>query len=168
MNKSFRGDCRKAKRVGKTKFNFDNYGTNEFSQAKIVCFDISRSGPDITVTTLAYFWWIYHKKWFFKLGILSLLGIGGVVLASFMGDKTKPYDETFKKLALASFGAIALGGLLTFFTKGSAGGRGMFAISANVGFGVWLAIIVGLAGLGWITGIIKLPPPNPPPPPPKP
>ena len=108
------------------------------------------------------------RNGFSSWGILSLLGIGGVVLASFMGDKTKPYDETFKKLALASFGAIALGGLLTFFTKGSAGGRGMFAISANVGFGVWLAIFVGLAGLGWITGIIKLPPPNPPPPPPKP
>ena len=108
------------------------------------------------------------RNGFSSWGILSLLGIRGVVLASFMGDKTKPYDETFKKLALASFGAIALGGLLTFFTKGSAGGRGMFAISANVGFGVWLAIFVGLAGLGWITGIIKLPPPNPPPPPPKP
>ena len=49
-------------------------------------------------------------------GWLSFLGIIGVVVASLMGDKTKPYDDTFKKVALGSFGVIALGAII-FYDK---------------------------------------------------
>src|SRR5262245_23357538 len=51
------------------------------------------------------------------VGILALLGVIGVIVASFMGDKTKEYDENSKKIAMGSFGAIALGALLTLVTK---------------------------------------------------
>jgi hypothetical protein len=83
-------------------------------------------------------------------GILSLLGIGGVVAASFLGDKTKPYDDTFRKVAMASFGAIGLGALL-FFIRISSAGLG------NIGFGLWLCLIAGVLGLLFVLGIIKLP-----------
>src|SRR5829696_3465838 len=52
-------------------------------------------------------------------GILSLFGVIGVAIASFMGDKTTVYDDTFKKVALGSFAAIALGALLYFFRLNS-------------------------------------------------
>mgnify|MGYP001198442372 FL=1 len=95
-------------------------------------------------------------------GLLSVLGVGGVAVACFMGDKTKEFDATFKKVAMGSFGAIALGALLFFIRIGSAGGG--FGV-AKSGLGLWLCLIAGLAGLGWVMGLIKLPdnkkPPTP-------
>lgn len=82
-------------------------------------------------------------------GLLSFLGVIGVVVACFMGDKTKTFDDTFKKVALASFAAIAAGALI-FFLRISGIGLGS-------GFGLWLCFLAGLAGLGWVTGLIKLP-----------
>ena len=88
-------------------------------------------------------------------GILSLLGVVAVGIISFMGDKSKEYDDNSKKIAMAGFGAIALGGLIFMLTKNSSyGGFGSFL---KPGFGLWLAIIAGLAGLGWLLGLIKLP-----------
>ena len=92
---------------------------------------------------------------FSGVGIISLLGVIGVIVASFMGDKTKEYDQNSKMIAMGSFGALALGALFTLLTK-------YHGVSTNAGLGIWLAIIAGLVGLGWVTGIIKLP--NPPPP----
>lgn len=87
-------------------------------------------------------------------GILSLLGIAGVAVACLMGDKTKEFDEMYKKVAMGSFGAIAGGALIFFLRINSfAGGFG----GVGSGFGLWLCLLAGLAGLGWVLGLIKLP-----------
>ena len=87
-------------------------------------------------------------------GFLSLLGIAGVAVACLMGDKTKEFDEMYKKVVMGSFGAIA-GGALIFFLRISSFGGGFGGVGS--GFGLWLCLLAGLAGLGWILGLIKLP-----------
>lgn len=98
---------------------------------------------------------------FSGVGVISLLGVIGAIIASFLGDKTKEYDQNTKMIALASFGAIALGALLTLVTK-------YHGVPTGAGIGVWLALIAGIAGLAWVYGLVKLPPPaqKPPTPPP--
>lgn len=101
------------------------------------------------------------KNGFAGWGILSLLGVLGIIVVSFLGDKTKPYDENFKKYAMAAFGAVVLGALITLFTKNNAVGgmyRGYAGGYVKAGFGVWLALIAGGAGLAWVAGLIKMPP----------
>jgi hypothetical protein len=93
-------------------------------------------------------------------GLLSLLGIVGVGAACFMGDKTKEFDEMYKKVAMGSFAAIALGALIFFLRINSFGGF------VKSGFGLWLCLLAGLAGLGWVLGLIKLPDNKKPPVPP--
>ncbi len=93
------------------------------------------------------------KSW----GILSLLGVVGVVVASLMGDKTKEYDKNFKMIAMASFGAVALGALL-YMLRISSAGKGLL----KSGFGLWLCIALGLAGLAWVAGLIKMQEKKPP------
>jgi len=88
-------------------------------------------------------------------GILSFLGVVGVAAASFLGDKAKEFDETFKKVAMASFGAIALGALIFFLRLSSAGGG--FGSAVGAGLGLWLCLIAGVIGLLWVFGKIKLP-----------
>ena len=48
------------------------------------------------------------KSW----GLISVLGVIGVIAAVFMSDKTKPFEGQTRQIALGSFGAIALGALL--------------------------------------------------------
>lgn len=110
-------------------------------------------------------------------GLLSLLGILAVIVASVLGDKTKPYDAMFKNVALGGFGAIALGAIIYFIRIKQVGGAGYVGVSSSSGFGLWITIIVGLAGIAWVLGLIKLnpaigssssnPPAPPPPAPPK-
>lgn len=99
------------------------------------------------------------------LGLLSLLGIGAVAALSFMGDKSKEYDANTKKLVLGGFGAIVLGAILFLITKNSTYGGGVFGSIFKPGFGLWLCIITGLAGLALTSGIIKIPESKPPAPP---
>lgn len=91
---------------------------------------------------------------FSGLGIIALLGVVGVAVATFMGDKTKPYEGQTKQIAMGSFGAIALGGLLTLLTKASWSG---LKVSTSPGIGLFLALAVGVLGLLFIMGIVKLP-----------
>jgi|SRR5688572_3950135 hypothetical protein len=84
-------------------------------------------------------------------GLLSLLGVGGVVAACLIGNKALPFDDQFKKIALASFGAIGLGALIFFIRLSSKGG------SEATGIGVWLCLIIGVLGVLWVMGIVKLP-----------
>ena len=85
------------------------------------------------------------------VGIIALLGVIGVVVACFfMGDKTQAFDDNSKKIAMGSFGAIALAAILTLVTR-------YHGASTSAGVGVWLAIIVGVAGLGFLMGMIKIP-----------
>jgi hypothetical protein len=92
-------------------------------------------------------------------GLLSLCGIIGVAVSCFRGDKTKEFDENFKKIALASFAAIALGAII-FFARLSSSNSGL--IGVNTGFGLWICLVAGLAGLGWLLGFIKLESKKPP------
>ena len=85
-------------------------------------------------------------------GIFSLLGILGVAVSAFAGDRTLAYDDTMKKLAAGSFGAIALGALIFLLTKNS--NYGPFA---GTGVGAWICLIVGLIGVVLLLGLIKIP-----------
>ena len=85
-------------------------------------------------------------------GIFSLLGVLGVVAAVFMGNKTMSYDDTMKKVAMGSFGAIALGALIFAVTKSSTYGP-----FAGTGAGVWICLVLGLAGLAVLFGLVKIP-----------
>lgn len=113
------------------------------------------------------------KNGFAGWGILALLGVLTIIVISFLGDKTRQYDENFRKVAMAAFGVIVLAALITLMTKNNAVG-GMYGGNfVKAGFGVWLSIIAGGAGLAWMAGLIKFPPqkssttPATPPPPPK-
>jgi len=94
------------------------------------------------------------RKW----GILSLLGVIGVFYASLNGKKSKDYDASTKKLVLAGFAAIALGALLFYIRKKTAGSRSMMYPNDlfDTGFGLWLCLAVGIAGLLYHTGIIRI------------
>ncbi len=98
-------------------------------------------------------------------GFLSLLGIGAVVVASLLGDKTKEYDATFKKVAMGGFGAIAIGAIIYFIRIRSVGGAGYQGVSNKAGFGLWIDILAGIVGLLWVAGLVKMPENKPPTPP---
>jgi len=87
-------------------------------------------------------------------GLIALLGIVAVAIASFMGDKTKPYDAMYKKVALGGFGAIA-GGALIYLIRVLTVGNSY--VKASPGFGLIIGLLAGLAGLGFLLGMIKVP-----------
>jgi hypothetical protein len=91
------------------------------------------------------------------MGFVSLIGVGIVAASCFTGDKTKPWDANGKKLALGGFGAMAAGAILFLLInlKGSSG-YGSY-VSMKAGFGLWLCLLAGLAGLAWTLGLIKIP-----------
>jgi hypothetical protein len=92
---------------------------------------------------------------FHSWGWLSFLGVAGIAVLCFMGDKTKEFDQTFKKAALGCFGAIGAGALIFFLRLSSYGGG--FGGVGGSGFGLWLCLIAGVLGFLWISGLIKLP-----------
>ena len=95
------------------------------------------------------------RNGFSGMGLIALLGIAGVIAATFfMGDKGKPYEGQTKQIALGSFGAIALAAVLTLVTKLSYGG---YSAKTNTGLGAWLAIAVGIIGILFLMGIVKPP-----------
>jgi hypothetical protein len=90
------------------------------------------------------------KSW----GLLSLIGIGAVAAACFMGDKSKEFDANTKKIAMGGFGAVALGALLFFLRINSLGGGMGSAVKS--GLGLWICLAAGLAGLAWVMGLVKM------------
>ena len=84
-------------------------------------------------------------------GFITLLGVGAVAAASFMGDKMKPYEGNFKNIALGGFAGIIAGALIAFLNV-SGKGRGII----KPGFGIYIAILVGVAGLLFLLGVIKV------------
>jgi hypothetical protein len=106
-------------------------------------------------------------------GILSLFGVVGVLVSSLAGDKTKPYDQNMKYLAIGSFSAITLGAFIYFMQVSGNSNAGMLGTSGpKSGIGLWFCIIGGVLGILWSSGVIKFSPPSnthpptPPPPPP--
>lgn len=89
-------------------------------------------------------------------GFITLLGIGGVAAACFMGDKMKTFEGNFKNIALGGFGAIIAGAVIAMINISSKG-RGII----KPGLGIWLAIAAGAVGLLFLLGIIKFPDPKP-------
>ena len=95
------------------------------------------------------------KSW----GLLSLAGIAGLVVSAFvLGDKTKPFEGQAKQIAMASCGAMALGELLVLLRIMTASSRGI-SISKfySPGFGLFICLLAGAAGLLFLMGIIKVP-----------
>jgi hypothetical protein len=88
-------------------------------------------------------------------GLLSLLGAAAVIGLAFMGNRELPFDATIKNVVMAGFGAIALGALI-FFLRISSFGGGLFG-SGSAGIGLWICLLVGVAGLAFALGLIKIP-----------
>jgi hypothetical protein len=94
--------------------------------------------------------WNGLRKW----GILSLVGVAGVVALSFTGNKSEDYSAEYKKYVMICFGAVAAGALLFLLRKNSfTGGIGDLT---KTGFGLWLCLLAGLAGLALNYGLIKI------------
>lgn len=94
------------------------------------------------------------KNGFGSWGLFVLLGVIAVAVACFMGNKALPFDETYKKVALAGFGAM-VGGALAYLLR-------ILTISQPYvktipGFGLFIGLLAGLAGLGFLMGMIKIP-----------
>lgn len=94
--------------------------------------------------------WNGLRKW----GILSLIGIAGVVALSFMGKKEEDYTAEYKKYIMIAFGAVAAGAILFFLRKNSLVG-GVDNL-LKTGIGLWLCLVAGLAGLAFNYGLIKI------------
>lgn len=160
-----------------------NYGKRKSPQTKTVCISPCRSRfnfPSITLEFPKGYGMAQSQNGFASWGYLSLVGILGVVAASFMADKTRPYEGLTKQIALFAFAAIT-GGALVFLVRILTGSQTLgygytvkFSDIVKPGLGLFLCLIAGTAGLLWLMGIIKLPTPpstppnnpNPPPPPP--
>jgi hypothetical protein len=87
-------------------------------------------------------------------GLISVIGVGVVAAACFMGNKAAGFDANGKKMAMAGFGAMVVGALLFFLRINSFGGGISSAVHA--GLGLWICIAAGLAGLAWVMGFIKM------------
>jgi len=94
--------------------------------------------------------WNGLRKW----GILSLVGVGGVIALSFAGNKSEDYTAEYKKYMMIAFGAVASGALLFFLRKSSVVGGVNDLV--KTGIGLWLCLIAGLAGLALNYGLIKI------------
>ena len=92
-------------------------------------------------------------------GILSLIGIAGVAIFTLLENKAEAYSEAYKKYTGYSFMAIGLGALLFLIRKNQAMGEmeemaGF--VSVNTGFGLWLCLAAGIAGIALMFGLIKV------------
>ncbi|MFM2139201.1 MAG: hypothetical protein RJA57_1508, partial [Bacteroidota bacterium] len=74
------------------------------------------------------------------------------IAACFMGDKTKMFEGNMKNIALGGFGAIIAGAAIAFLNVSGKGGG-----LVKPGFGIYIAIIAGVAGLLFLLNVIKLP-----------
>ena len=77
------------------------------------------------------------------VGILTFLGFLGAAIVSLAGDQTKPLDKTMWLVALGA-GAIALLFTLIRLLDFTGNGAGF----SFIGFGMWIAIVAGIATVG--------------------
>ncbi|HQV06302.1 MAG TPA: hypothetical protein PKW62_06045 [Chitinophagaceae bacterium] len=97
------------------------------------------------------------RNGFGSWGLISLIGIGVVAAACFMGDKTKVFDDMGKKLALGGFAGIAGGAVIYLIRVLTVGGGYGGMVKASPGFGLFIALLAGVAGLLIVLGKVKLP-----------
>ena len=98
------------------------------------------------------------KNGFGSWGLAVLAGIALVAASCFMGDKSKPYDDMGKKLALGGFGAIA-GGALIYLIRILTFGGGKYGgiVKYSPAIGLFLGLAAGAFGLLLLLGIVKVP-----------
>ena len=94
--------------------------------------------------------WNGLRRW----GILSLVGVAGLVALTFSGNKSEDYSAEYKKYVMICFGAITAGALLFLLRKNSF--TGGVSDLASTGIGLWLCLLAGLAGLALNYGLIKI------------
>ena len=94
--------------------------------------------------------WNGLRNW----GILSLIGVAGVIALTLTGKKEEDYSVEYKKYIMIAFGAVAAGAILFFLRKNSVAGG--FDNLVKTGIGLWLCLIAGLAGLALSYGLIKI------------
>ena len=88
-------------------------------------------------------------------GLITLIGVGVVAAACFMGNKALTFDETGRKLALGGFAGIAGGALIYMIRVMTVGGA--YGVKPSPGFGLFIALISGVVGLLLLFGVIKFP-----------
>lgn len=98
------------------------------------------------------------KNGFGSWGLLALIGVGVAVASCFMGDRSKPYDDMGKKLALGGFGAIA-GGAVIYLIRVLTVGGGQYGgfVKVSPGFGLFIGLAAGAVGLLLLLGMVKVP-----------
>ena len=95
-------------------------------------------------------------------GLISLLGIVGIAVATFMGDKSKMYEGQMRMVALGSAGAIG-GGALLYLLRILLGSKSTMGYSVKLskvispGFGLFICLLVGAALVLYLLGIVKIP-----------
>jgi hypothetical protein len=78
------------------------------------------------------------------VGIITFLAFIGAGVVTFIGgDKSKPFAGQFKLIAAGCFGGAALFALIQFLNQ-----------TTFASFGIWLAIIAGIAG-GIVVYVLK-------------
>jgi hypothetical protein len=87
-------------------------------------------------------------------GLLVLGGVGAAIASCFIGDKTKGYDESTKKIALGGFGAMTAGGLMYLIRTFTAGNS---YVKLSPGIGLFLGLAAGALGLLILLGMVKPP-----------
>ncbi|MCX8020967.1 MAG: hypothetical protein N2747_10790 [Chitinophagaceae bacterium] len=94
----------------------------------------------------------YSYNGFHGWGYLALLGIAAAVYSCFAGNKTEPYDDMGKKIALGGFGGISLAALITLL-RIITSGKGLI----SPGIGLFISLAGGVLGLLLLLGFVKPP-----------
>jgi hypothetical protein len=90
-------------------------------------------------------------------GWLVVIGVIGVLATSLLADKTKEYDKNMKLGAMASFGLIVLGAIIYVSRLSSVGTLQTpegIPVTVSSGMGLWSALVAGLIGLAWVSGVL--------------
>lgn len=113
-----------------------------------------------------------NSNGFRSWGWLCLLGVIGVIVISFIGDKMQDYDKNAKMITMGCFAVIILGTILYLISLNSASNeqnrlltrqyeqygyqlqRGFEGYSAKSGPGLWTTMVAGVIGLAWVSGIL--------------
>lgn len=86
---------------------------------------------------------------------MVLLGVAAAIASCFVGDKTKPYADLSKNLALGGFGAMT-GGAAIFLVRVLTAGGG-YGIKLSPGLGLFIGLAASAVGLLLLLGIVKPP-----------